>query len=97
MSFYCNLCEVIAVARGFARVEVDYIQIRKYTYDFAVDKSSEAGYGPRTCLFENMCSLDNFPRLPPEGEIVVCEMNGQVHSMNYDQADAIIFTTSLFK
>nr|CAD7593596.1 unnamed protein product [Timema genevievae] len=49
----------------------------------------------RTCLIENMCSLDNFPRLPPEGEIVVCEMNGQVHSMNYDRADAIIFTTSV--
>jgi hypothetical protein len=42
-----------------------------------------------------MCSLHGFPPFPPKGHISLCEVEGRVHSMQAEQADVLIFTSTV--
>lgn len=43
-----------------------------------------------------MRTLEDF-QLPNDGEVALCEINGHVHSMNYDFANVKNFTNSVHK
>lgn len=41
-----------------------------------------------------MRTLDDF-QLPNDGELALCEINGHIHSMNYDYANVNKFTNTV--
>lgn len=42
-----------------------------------------------------MRTLEDF-QIPNDGEIALCEINGHIHSMNFDYANVNKFTNTVF-